>query len=494
MDGAVAGELVHAGGIEDGHFGPAAFVGVGLGDFLLRVAVGAEVGEAEVGVAAFEEAALEGAERAGFVGGEVVGADPIDDGAQFLIGLIVGEGAVAAGPECLDLVDGEAEDEDVVGADFLEDFDVGAVEGADGERAVEGELHVAGAGGFLARGGDLLGDIGGGDDALGERDAVVGEEDDLEFVADARVVVDLGADGVDRLDDALGEVVAGSGLGGEDEDAGRDFEAGVLQEAAVEGEDVEQVEVLPLVLVQALDLHVEKGVGVDDDTAFPVDDLGEIDLVGVLDGHEGVLKAGVVGELFESTQLFLVLDPAVAELGGDQFREAGVGGLKPAAGGDAVGLVVELAGIKGVEIGEEMFLEQFRVEGGDAVDGVAADDGEIGHADHLHVPFLDERHDFFFVDVAGVGGLDGFEQAAVDFEDELQVTGQDFLEEGDAPFLERFGEQRVVGVGEGPGDNVPGCLPRHAVFVMENAEEFDDGDGGVGVVELDGDLGGEFAP
>ena len=33
---------------------------------------------------------------------------------------------------------------------------VRAVEGADGERAVEGELHVAGAGGFLARGRDLL--------------------------------------------------------------------------------------------------------------------------------------------------------------------------------------------------------------------------------------------------------------------------------------------------------------------------------------------------
>jgi len=35
-----------------------------------------------------------------------------------------------------------SEDEDVVGADFLEDFDVGAVEGADGERAVERELQL----------------------------------------------------------------------------------------------------------------------------------------------------------------------------------------------------------------------------------------------------------------------------------------------------------------------------------------------------------------
>jgi hypothetical protein len=41
--------------------------------------------------------------------------------------------------------------------DLLADFDVGAVERADGQSAVEGELHVAGAGGLLAGGGDLLG-------------------------------------------------------------------------------------------------------------------------------------------------------------------------------------------------------------------------------------------------------------------------------------------------------------------------------------------------
>ena len=144
------------------------------------------------------------------------------------------------------------------GADFLEDFDVGAVERADGERAVERELHVAGAGGFLARGGDLLGEIGRRDDALGERDAIVRQEDDLELVAHARVVVDLVADGIDRLDDALGQVVAGRGLGGEDEDAGLHVELRVLQDAAIEREDVEQVQVLPLVLVQALDLDVEE--------------------------------------------------------------------------------------------------------------------------------------------------------------------------------------------------------------------------------------------
>jgi hypothetical protein len=46
--------------------------------------------------------------------------------------------------------------------DLLADLDVGAVERADGERAVERQLHVAGARGLLAGGGDLLGEVGAG--------------------------------------------------------------------------------------------------------------------------------------------------------------------------------------------------------------------------------------------------------------------------------------------------------------------------------------------
>ena len=65
---------------------------------------------------------------------------------------------------------------------------------------------------------------------------------------------------VDGADDVLGHVVAGRGLGGEDEDARHDVDAGILQDAPVEREDVQQVQVLALVLVQPLDLDVEDGV------------------------------------------------------------------------------------------------------------------------------------------------------------------------------------------------------------------------------------------
>ena len=146
-------------------------------------------------------------------------ARAVDDLAQVGVGFVIGAGIVARGFFLLDLLRGEAEEEEVVGADLLADFDVGAVEGADGERAVHGELHVAGAGGFHAGERDLLGEVGGGIDALAELDVVVGQEDDLEPVADHGVAVDDFGDGVDELDDELGHAIAGRGLAAEDEGA-----------------------------------------------------------------------------------------------------------------------------------------------------------------------------------------------------------------------------------------------------------------------------------
>ena len=63
-----------------------------------------------------------------------------------------------------DLLGAQAEDVDVVLADLFGDLDVGAVAGADGQRAVHRQLHVAGAGGLHAGRRNLLAQVGGGND------------------------------------------------------------------------------------------------------------------------------------------------------------------------------------------------------------------------------------------------------------------------------------------------------------------------------------------
>src|SRR5690606_14364369 len=148
------------------------------------------------------------------------------------------------------------EDEHVVVADLFAHFHVGAVQGADGEGPVEGELHIAGAGGFHAGGGNLLGQVGGGNDHFGQADVVVGQEHHLELATQGRVVVDGAGDVVGQLDDQLGLVVAGGRLAGEDLHPRHPVHGRIVADRLVQGHAVQQVEQLPLVFVDALDLHV----------------------------------------------------------------------------------------------------------------------------------------------------------------------------------------------------------------------------------------------
>ena len=151
-------------------------------------------------------------ERIGISSAEEAILDLVDALPEFGVAVVVVEGVVAALVQRVHLLDVHAEDEDVVVAHLLSHFDVGAVEGADGERAVQHELHVAGARGLGAGGRDLLAQVGGRDDLLGKRHAVVLQVDHLELVADDGVVVDHVADGADQSDDVLGHVVAGGSL------------------------------------------------------------------------------------------------------------------------------------------------------------------------------------------------------------------------------------------------------------------------------------------
>lgn len=361
----------------------------------MGVAVGAKIGEAEIGIVV-EETVAEQIKATWFVWGEVVTTYPIDAGPEFVVGVVVGLRVVSVANESGDFVDGLAEDEDIFFANLLENFDIGPVESSDGQGTVEGEFHIARATGFFSSGGDLFGEIGGGDDSLGEADAIVWEKDNLEFVVDAGIGVDHGGDGIDRFDDTLCEVVAGSGFGGEDEDAWGDIEMGRLEKASIEGENVEEIEVLPFVFVEPLNLDIEEGGRVDGDVAVLLDQAGEADFVGMFDGHELLLKLGVIGKGFEVAELIEVPFPAVADRAGDQVTEEGIASEKPASRGDAIGFVIKLSWVEGVEIGEEITLDQLGVNGRYAIDGKATDDAKIGHANILDVAFFDDRHGSFF--------------------------------------------------------------------------------------------------
>ena len=81
--------------------------------------------------------------------------------------------------------------------------------------------------------------------------------------------------------------------------ARRDRELRILAQSLVERDDVQHVQVLALVLVDALHLDVEERRGVDDDAGALADALRERFLVQPLDAAPFLLKRGVVGARFE---------------------------------------------------------------------------------------------------------------------------------------------------------------------------------------------------
>ena len=189
-----------------------------------------------------QEPVHEAGEASGLLRRDPAVADQVDDPPQQGVGGVAGPGVVAGGLEARRLGLRQAEDEHVVPPDRLADLDVGPVHGADGQGAVEGELHVPGPGGLGARRGDLLREVARREDALGQGNPIVGQEDQLEQPLGGRIGVDEAADVVGQLDDGLGGGVTGGRLAGDDDGARGPVPVRMILDAQVGGQDAQDVQ------------------------------------------------------------------------------------------------------------------------------------------------------------------------------------------------------------------------------------------------------------
>src|SRR5262245_5126320 len=136
-----------------------------------------------------QECVAQWGESTRFVAAEMIGEDQVQRGTGFRFILIVPVWAVPAATAGY-LFCGQTEKKEVVLTRFFSHFDGSAATRADRQGSVHHELHVAGAAGFVTSSRDLVGNIGGGDQALGKRHAVLRQEDNLQPAADRRVAVD----------------------------------------------------------------------------------------------------------------------------------------------------------------------------------------------------------------------------------------------------------------------------------------------------------------
>ncbi len=107
---------------------------------------------------------------------------------------------------------------------------------------------------------------------------------------------------------------------------------------------------------------------------------------------------------------------------------------------------------------------------------------EVSHA-HLFVEHHCQLRPYRFI--ARPGFLDPLFEAVVDLGDDLHMARQQGFNQLLVPALQRLWHQGVVGVGEGLAGDRPGVVPAQLMLVDQHTQQFRNGDGWVGVVQLD---------
>mmetsp|Transcript_40032 Transcript_40032/g.119234 ORF Transcript_40032/g.119234 Transcript_40032/m.119234 type:complete len:351 (-) Transcript_40032:1752-2804(-) len=200
----------------------------------------------------------------------------------------------------VDLLGADAKHKDLLDASLLGNLDVCTVPGAQDQAAIHLELHVGCTRCLGAGGRDVLRHLRCRDDSLSKRHIVVGQEVKTQVLVSLRVVVDLLTNRGRQADDAFSHVVCRRGLAADDAHSRSGLLALLwrhLLQLLVAPDDGQQVEVLALVLVDALDVDVEHGVEVDILTSALLDHRGQLLLACHLDVLPLLLEGCILGKL-----------------------------------------------------------------------------------------------------------------------------------------------------------------------------------------------------
>ena len=105
----------------------------------------------------------------------------------------------------------------------------------------------------------------------------------------------------------------------------------------------------------------------------------------------------------------------------------------------------------------------------------------------MYLVVLDNAHSGDLVVVPGAL-LDLLAVAAVDLADDVENSGGYLTDKVNVPLFQCLSHYRVIGVGEGVGDDIPALVPAVAAVIKQNAHKLGDSKGGVSVVDMDSHL------
>ncbi len=288
-----------------------------------------------------------------------------------------------------------------------------------------------------------------------------------------------------QFDDQLGIVIARCRLAAEQFDARHPVLFRVRPDLIIERHGLDDVEQLPFIFVDTLDLDVEHSARIDPGVHLLAQYIGQRFLVGPLHAQEFLLKGAVVGKGIKVAQRFGIVHETVANRLADQREQPRIALHQPAAEGDAIRLVVDPRRIEIVQVSKDRDLHQIGMQRRHAIDAVRSGKGQIAHP-HPPVAALVDQGDGANPMVVKLTGFARFgQQAAVDGIDDLHVPGQQSLEQRHRPAFQRFGQQRMVGIAEGAPGDVPSLAEIQPVIVEQYSHQLRHRNRRMGVVKLD---------
>ena len=157
------------------------------------------------------------------------------------------------------------------------------------------------------------------------------------------------ADAMDQLDDELGHGIPWRGLPAENHGAGHGVNDNTFSDAVIACDNLEHVQELPLVFVNALDLNVEHRVGIDLDLESHHNDFSKALFVCPLHLTELLPKLGLGGKRSKFFELLKVTVPVGADGHGNEGRQAGVCLVEPSPRRHSIRDIDDLPGRKPVE-------------------------------------------------------------------------------------------------------------------------------------------------
>lgn len=104
--------------------------------------------------------------------------------------------------------------------------------------------------------GNLLADLACRNQCFGKADAIVFKKHDFKFCGDFRILVDIGSDKADKLDDLFGHIITGRSLGAEQESLRLNVKVRIFFQIHIKRNDAQRVEKLPFVFMKSFDLHI----------------------------------------------------------------------------------------------------------------------------------------------------------------------------------------------------------------------------------------------